>query len=66
MKGEELDLIPREGFEKILVKYTWASLVALWQRVRLPRQETQEMQARPLGQEDPLGDGMATHSNILA
>ena len=29
MKGEELDLIPREGFEKILVKYTWASQVVL-------------------------------------
>ena len=45
---------------------TGGSLVALWQRARLPTQETQEMQARPLGQDDPLGDGMATHSNILA
>ena len=26
----------------------------------------QEVQVRSLGQEDPLEDGMATHSNILA
>ena len=26
----------------------------------------QEMQVRPLGQKDPLEDGMATHSSILA
>ena len=29
-------------------------------------QKTQEMQVRALGQEDPLEEGMATHSNILA
>ena len=29
-------------------------------------QETQEMQVRSLGQEDPLEEGMATHSRILA
>ena len=29
-------------------------------------QETQETQAGFLGQEDPLEDGMATHSSILA
>ena len=29
-------------------------------------QETQEMQARSLGQEDPLKKGKATHSSILA
>ena len=28
-------------------------------------QETQETQFRPLGQEDPLEKGVATHSNIL-
>ena len=28
--------------------------------------ETQEMQVRSLGQEDPLEEGMATHSRILA
>jgi len=26
----------------------------------------QELQVRPLGQEDPLEDGKATHSSILA
>ena len=29
-------------------------------------QETQEMQVRSLGQEDPLEEDMATHSSILA
>ena len=29
-------------------------------------QEAQEMQVRPLGQENPLGEEMATHSSILA
>ena len=29
-------------------------------------QESQEMQMQPLGLEEPLEDGMATHSSILA
>ena len=29
-------------------------------------QETQETRVRSLGQEDPLGEGTATHSSILA
>ena len=29
-------------------------------------QETQETQVQSLGQEDPLKEGMATHSSILA
>ena len=29
-------------------------------------QEIQEMQFKSLGQEDPLEEGMATHSSILA
>ena len=28
--------------------------------------ETQETQVRSLGQEDPLEEGMATHSSVLA
>ena len=32
----------------------------------LQMQETQETQVRPLAQEDPLEEGMATHSSILA
>ena len=30
------------------------------------KQETWETQVRSLGQEDPLEEGMATHSSILA
>ena len=41
----------------------WASLVAQWQRIRLPIQETW---VRSLGQEDPLEEEMATHSSVLA
>ena len=40
-----------------------ASLVAQWQRIRLPMQE---MQVRSLGWEDLLEMEMATHSSILA
>ena len=29
-------------------------------------QETKEMQIQSLGQEDPLEEGMATHSSVLA
>ena len=36
---------------------------AQWQRIQLLMQE---MQVPSLGQEDPLEEGMATHSNILA
>ena len=39
------------------------SLVAQWGRPCLPMQETQ---VPSLGQEDPLEEEMATHSNILA
>ena len=31
----------------------------------LPMQELQETQVQSLGQEDPLEEGMATHSSIL-
>ena len=41
----------------------WASLVAQWYGVRLPRQETQ---VQSLGWEDALEMEMATHSSILA
>ena len=41
-----------------------ASLVAQWQRVCLLMQEMQ--QVGPLSWEDPLEEGMATHSSILA
>ena len=34
--------------------------------LKLLVQETEEMQVQSLGQEDPLEEGMATHSSILA
>ena len=37
-----------------------------WVRNPPAMQETQEMWVRSLGQEDPLEEEMATHSNILA
>ena len=43
--------------------HCWASLVA--QRVKNPL-PIQETQVRSLGWEDPLEEGMATHSSILA
>ena len=43
-----------------------ASLMAQCQRICLTMQETQEMQVRSLGWEDPLEESMATHSSILA
>ena len=40
--------------------------VAQWYRICLPMQEMKETQVPSLGQEDPLDEGMATHSSILA
>ena len=34
-------------------------------KICLPKQETQETQVRSLGWEDPLEEGMATHSKII-
>ena len=45
------------------VTITRASLVAQWQRTRLPMQETW---VPSLGGEDPLEKDMATHSSIRA
>ena len=51
---------PEEGYP---LQYSWASLVA--QNVKyLPK--TQETWVQSLSWEDPLEEGMATHSNILA
>ena len=53
---------PGEGIGYPL-QYSWASLVA--QRVKnLPTMR--EIWVRSLGWEDPLEEGMATHSSILA
>ena len=50
----------------IFYEESWVSLVP--QMVKNPPavQEPQEMRVRSLGQEDPLGEGSATHSSILA
>ena len=40
--------------------------MAQWVKDPLAMQETQELRVRPLGWEDPLEEGMATHSSILA
>ena len=43
------------------LQYSWASLVA-----QIVKNAMQETQVRSLSQEDPLEEGMATHSSILA
>ena len=53
---------PRGGHGNPL-QYSWASLVA--QMVKNPP-AMQETWVRSLGGEDPLQEGMATHSSILA
>ena len=40
--------------------------MALVVGIHLPMQETQELWVRSLGQDDPLEEEMATHSNIFA
>ena len=48
---------------KVFLRLLWAPLVA--QTVKNPP-AVQETWVQPLGQEDPLEKGMATHSSILA
>ena len=43
-----------------------ASPVAQWGKNLPAMQETQEMWIQSLGREDPLEEGMVTHSSILA
>ena len=43
-----------------------ASQVVQWVKNTPTMQKTQEGQVRSLGQEDPLEEGLATHSSILA
>ena len=43
-----------------------ASQLTQWVKNPSAMQETQKTQVRSLGQEDPLEEGMATHSSILA
>ena len=53
---------PREGVGYPL-QYSWASLVVQMVKSRPVMKETW---VRSLGWEDPLEEGMATHSSILA
>ena len=50
-------------FHLVLSSFIWASLVAQMVK-RLPTM--QETWVRSLGQEDPLGKELATHSSVLA
>ena len=55
-----------EGF---LIRYlcsAWASLVAQVVKNLPAMQEIEETWVRSLGREDPLEEGMTTHSSILA
>ena len=45
---------------------TWLPKWLSGKRICLPVRKTQSMQFQSLGQEDPLEEDMATHSNILA
>ena len=69
--AKDTGLIP--GCERLLgegigypLQYSWTSLVA--QQVKNPSAmwKLQETQVQSLGWEDPLEEGMATHSSILA
>ena len=44
----------------------WALQGVQWVKTPPAMQETQDMWVQSLGQEDPLGQGMASHSSILA
>ena len=48
--------------------FVYSVLMNMVQRVKNPfaMQETQEMQVRSLGREDPLEEEIATHSSFLA
>ena len=51
---------------QVVKNCTWFSLVAQQKRNPPAMPESQETQVRSLSQEDPLEEGMATHSSILA
>ena len=51
---------------QILKNCLSASHMAQWVKNLPAMQEIQEMQVQFLGREDPLEEGMATHSSILA
>ena len=54
------------GISNSYVQQTVGFLVAQWEKNLPAMQETQEIQVQFLDREDPLEEGMATHSSILA
>ena len=55
-------MVPGGNEGSALVLPRWHLVVI----THLPMQKTQETWVQSLGQEDPLEEGMATHSSILA
>ena len=52
--------------KEMLIGHDWTSLMALVVKNPPAMQETQEMWVRSLGREDPLEEGTAAHSSMLA
>ena len=72
-KKRENSEIPHSGQDsrgspncKSCVSIFGASLVVQWVKNTPTMQKTQEGQVQSMGQEDPLEEGLATHSSILA
>ena len=65
-REDEYGVCGKKSFRKKYIGtflVVWDSQAAQWQRICLPMQE---MWVRSLVQEDPLKEGMAIHSSILA
>ena len=54
------------GISNSYVQRTVGFLVAQWEKNLPATQETQEIRVQVLDREDPLEEGMATHSSIPA
>ena len=54
------------AFQIAMYNKQWASQVVQWEKNLPATKETQEIRVQFLGQEDPLEEGMATHSSIPA
>ena len=64
--GDSLGRLSDSSKNCILPYSTWGSPDGSAVKNLPPMQETQEMQVRSLGREDPLEKETATHSSILA
>ena len=54
------------AFQIAMYNKQWASQVVQWEKNLPATKETQEIWVKFLGREDPLEEGMATHSSIPA